>query len=770
MLPSQKVDDAPDCQSDASSSLSLANASTLPESIKRSNSPPKDSNLKRINVDEVVKTNIGDSPPNLNIDHLEEGEKCEIQTLYEGASKCTCCKNWVEDYPDNLGMNIEQEEEIKQRAIVVRMRKSHSDGKLLELDSVIVQNSSLKQTLSEVFNGYQGITTSLKKLVFEAPFHPFYHQWDQFSDILERQKKEDHPGYLFSQLLYKVLHAEIRGEMDEIKDHTEQGIVTFKFLWALFEPGSLLFSLVDGKERFFIVSSYSYQHGCLALHTRFVDWDGQKFGYNNKLFPIGQFSGTMNITDLPIYPFHFHPSASSVRDRAIERGRKFQELQGTHYKAYSGPLSLALRNGQAIERKIDERVVVDAASYFDHNGCPLRLESLAEDSIKPRLGVTDNSRHRGPPPPSLPSFQSLPPPPPPIVGSYHAMESEREEYLRPPPPPPIVGSYHTMESKQEEYLLRRQQAIQRNINESNQPNEQKEESGKLLNEKQLLLCNSKVKAYPLQTKTWGGIEVDHITNIAWNDDAFANLVLPSGYKSLVTCFVEGQARHTSDFDDIIQGKGLGVVILLVGTPGTGKTLTAETVADNTRKPLYVLSAGELGNEAEEVERRLDKVLRLAEKWNAVLLFDECDVFLQQRSMDHLQHNEIVAVFLRVIEYYRGILILTTNRGNAIDGAFQSRIHLTLHYPDLDATAREKVWRRCTIDNNAETSLSHQALKNLSELPMNGRQIRNVVKISRILAGKEKSRLGLKQIRTVLEATQQNNGMSLDVLGADETQD
>ena len=114
--------------------------------------------------------------------------------------------------------------------------------------------------------------------------------------------------------------------------------------------------------------------------------------------------------------------------------------------------------------------------------------------------------------------------------------------------------------------------------------------------------------------------------------------------------------------------------------------------------------------------------------------------------------------------------MTTNRGSAIDGAFQSRIHLTLHYPDLDATAREKVWRRCTIDSNAETSLSDQALKNLAQLPMNGRQIRNVVKISRILAGKENEMLGLKQIRTVLEATQQNNGMSLDVLSNDGTED
>ena len=72
-------------------------------------------------------------------------------------------------------------------------------------------------------------------------------------------------------------------------------------------------------------------------------------------------------------------------------------------------------------------------------------------------------------------------------------------------------------------------------------------------------------------------------------------------------------------------------------------------------------------------------------------------------------------------------------------------------------------------NNIRTSLRHQALKNLAELPTNGRQIRNVVKISRILAGKEREMLGLKQIRTVLEATQQNNGMSLDVLGNDGTE-
>jgi SpoVK/Ycf46/Vps4 family AAA+-type ATPase len=87
------------------------------------------------------------------------------------------------------------------------------------------------------------------------------------------------------------------------------------------------------------------------------------------------------------------------------------------------------------------------------------------------------------------------------------------------------------------------------------------------------------------------------------------------------------------------------VMLLEGNPGTGKTLTAEAVADRVKRPLYTLSVGELGR-GEDVEERLENVLHLTEKWNAVLLFDECDVLLEERSSSRLEHNGIVAVFLR----------------------------------------------------------------------------------------------------------------------------
>lgn len=174
-----------------------------------------------------------------------------------------------------------------------------------------------------------------------------------------------------------------------------------------------------------------------------------------------------------------------------------------------------------------------------------------------------------------------------------------------------------------------------------------------LTDEQLLLCNTHVRGYSLKLKKWGAFEVTKVREIAWNDAAFPNLMLPGGYKDLILSFVEGQASpSTGKFDDLIEGKGLGLVMLLAGNPGTGKTLTAEAVADKVRRPLYVLSAGELGQTAEKLEERLSSILKLTEAWDAVLLFDECDVFLQQRSHQNLSHNEVVAVFLR---YARTVL-------------------------------------------------------------------------------------------------------------------
>lgn len=99
--------------------------------------------------------------------------------------------------------------------------------------------------------------------------------------------------------------------------------------------------------------------------------------------------------------------------------------------------------------------------------------------------------------------------------------------------------------------------------------------------------------------------------------------------------------------------------------------------------------------------------------------------------------------------------MTSNRADKIDRAFHSRIHLTLHYPDLEPAAKDHIWRHFTSQSQSENRLKDNDFKRLSQLPLNGRQIKNVVEIATLLAAQENMALGIDQIRTVLQATRES---------------
>lgn len=73
--------------------------------------------------------------------------------------------------------------------------------------------------------------------------------------------------------------------------------------------------------------------------------------------------------------------------------------------------------------------------------------------------------------------------------------------------------------------------------------------------------------------------VEKILPIEWNEEAFANLVLPSDRKMLLQSLVEAHNAELSGFDDFIKGKGRGLVVNLFGPPGVGKTLSAEATSE-----------------------------------------------------------------------------------------------------------------------------------------------------------------------------------------------
>ena len=145
--------------------------------------------------------------------------------------------------------------------------------------------------------------------------------------------------------------------------------------------------------------------------------------------------------------------------------------------------------------------------------------------------------------------------------------------------------------------------------------------------------------------------------------------------------------------DLIRGKGKGLVILLHGVPGVGKTSTAESVAAFARKPLLPITCGDIGQTARDVDANLRTFFHAARRWGCILLIDEADIFLEKRdrSGSSIERNALVSVFLRCLEYYSGILFLTTNRVGTFDEAFISRIHMSLYYGDLDQDHTQRIW-------------------------------------------------------------------------------
>ena len=252
-----------------------------------------------------------------------------------------------------------------------------------------------------------------------------------------------------------------------------------------------------------------------------------------------------------------------------------------------------------------------------------------------------------------------------------------------------------------------------------------------------------VRVFSLDMKTYLYVDVDDVLDYEFDEQAMSRLHLPDEMLNVLTRVFNTPVEKL--FGDLIHGKHGGVVILAAGNPGVGKTLTAEVYAENTERPLYVLELGELGTNAGEVETNLRKVFARVARWNAVLQFDECEIFLAQRAND-LERSAIVGIFLRLLDYYQGILFLTTNRCDVLDHAVLSRVMLKLEYPDLDEQAREVIWTN--MFNAAELELRDGSYAELAEREINGRQIRNLTRLARILH--PEGLVSLEQMHSILE--------------------
>ena len=298
-----------------------------------------------------------------------------------------------------------------------------------------------------------------------------------------------------------------------------------------------------------------------------------------------------------------------------------------------------------------------------------------------------------------------------------------------------------------------------------------------------LLMPPDIHGFYLNEKKWIKLFVDCIQPVSWNTKAFERLVLPPRTKDLVRALVTVRTSHrgvkqglgiAGKRTDITSGKGNGLIMLLHGGPGTGKTLTAESVAEIAKMPLYRVTCGDIGTNADIAEKYLNTVLHLGKTWNCVLLLDEADVFLEERSMADLKRNSLVSVFLRVLEYYDGILILTSNRVGVFDEAFKSRIQVALHYENLNRSARKKIWQNFLDmleedDENANFDEIKLHLDDLAGNELNGRQIRNMLTTARQLAIFRNERLDWEHLEQALSVSSDFNAYLKRVQGHSDDQ-
>jgi hypothetical protein len=244
----------------------------------------------------------------------------------------------------------------------------------------------------------------------------------------------------------------------------------------------------------------------------------------------------------------------------------------------------------------------------------------------------------------------------------------------------------------------------------------------------------------------------HIRNLEqyeYDTELGKRLVIPDDVRDLIDILLtnKGDGDSVISYKDIVGAKGGGAVILSAGAPGTGKTLTAEVYSEVMERPLYTVQASQLGISATELEDELLKVFARSQRWGAILLIDEADVYVAARGSDLIQ-NAIVGVFLRTLEYYQGVLFMTTNRSDLVDDAIASRCIARFDYKTPSQEDQARLW--AILAETAGIEIKDNTIAKIVEAHpgLSGRDIKNLLKLANLVSKKRGKSISSKMITFV----------------------
>ncbi|KAG9245812.1 hypothetical protein BJ878DRAFT_333797 [Calycina marina] len=659
-----------------------------------------------------------------------------------------------------------------------------------------IKSPDLKEALRDVMDGIKGLS-----LVEESPtVDPkmlFIHLEDlrahskemknskvDFTKKDKKEKKEKLSKKASKKTVKKLLkHNELKRQHLKVllkyldKDYAdtkkalypmlEAGIITFDLLWALYKPNDLVYTTTYGtltEPRIYrIEQTEKYQNmnqgEFYYVEGKYLEYDGKTWGMGTMSTNVSGFKGAKRIDSLPCFPLKYHKEEATVRAELIERGKKFVSLQGVNYRAHLG-MAYYKKKKQIIKVNINGRIMVDPAIHrrLNPNYLISTVKPKDEDEENCCCGHSD-----------LDSQCSENSESDDEAKDDHVEGKEESEDEDPQVVTKLIRSENgktkvvriDLDPRGEEVAVENLEVIQSEKSKENSHTlalEEKKPAIPVFTDDEYLIASSVVLGFSFAEKLWLEFTVSGVNDIVYNEGAYESLVLPEDTKAIVKALVESHKYHPAQsIDDVIQGKGKGLVAVLHGPPGTGKTLTAEGISEFLKCPLYMVSAGELGTNPTVLEHELQKILDVAHAWGAVLLLDEADVFLEARTTHDIHRNALVSIFLCLLEYFQGILFLTTNRVETFDDAFQSRIHVAIRYGELSIEARKSVFKmfieKVKQLNGAKiVPFKESDYDTLAKHNLNGRQIKNTVRTAQALAVNVNEPLSMVHIKRVLDVS------------------
>jgi len=537
------------------------------------------------------------------------------------------------------------------------------------------------------------------------------------------------------------VYRQVEGELPDRRDFR-----TGKHIWKTHKiisvPEKVAVSNTDDTE--IRDSAVGNDDNAFTLECFYIDYTGDEFCVVTKVFEIEQYSGEMPVNALPIYPMRFCQDYQSRLRHAEATGKSLIDFIKSKHCSYNGwtlthdPSGDPTKDVNGVQQSqpehINSEVMVDFGEAFQ--ACPTWRPPriILRPETDEGLTLPDDFRIRW--------WSSV---------NRTRLLGETTELL------PVKSG---VASRQYNKFIKEDPFLKHVTDNARRARPTKEEH---LNNDCVALLTGRVFAYVFQERKFSQLSVAKLRQSPKTGLALDSLKIPPAIKQAIQGSIQGHlikkaAERNMENSwvslDLIRGKGTGLFILLHGVPGVGKTATAEAIAEANGKPLFSITVGDLGMTPEKLETSLREIFRLASIWNCILLLDEVDTFFSQRSKADTAttKNALVSVFLRVLDYYDGILFLTTNRAGVLDEAFKSRIHYKIYYPELSLEQSLDIWklniqRVHQIEEEMSKAEGRPALRidevdllNFAEYHFikgtarwNGRQIRNAFQVALSLA-------------------------------------